>query len=237
MSGPAVTTRDAAPARRARPRLRILFVAAAGVTLAKVLLGGTVAALLGFSLSPVPVGEAPGDSAATPEVLERLQEVHRLEEALAARQPHRAWIVIDRANNRLWVRMRKGVVLDAMVSTGSGAILREPGGVGRQGREWTFDTPAGRFVVRDERHNPVWTKPDWAFLEEGQQPPRSWADRRDEGSLGAWALDLGDGYMIHGTLYERLLGRSTTHGCVRVGSTDLARLVSLVGPGTEVFIF
>jgi L,D-transpeptidase ErfK/SrfK len=231
-------------AARRHPRLRAIVLVLLGATLAKVLLGGAVATLLGFAMEPVPVSaeatDAPADASSTPVKgtdASTEREVRRLENILAAYAPRKAWIVIDRANNRLWVRTRRGVVLDAVVSTGSGAILRERGDQSHEGRSWTFDTPSGRFRVLSERHNPVWVKPDWAFLEEGQQPPPTLAERRDPGSLGAWALDLGDGYMIHGTLYERLLGRSTTHGCVRVGSDDLARLVTLADPGTFVFIF
>ncbi len=55
--------------------------------------------------------------------------------------------------------------------------------------------------------------------------------------LGEWALDLGDGYMIHGTLYERLLGRNITHGCVRVGRDDLRVVAEAAVPGTQVFIY
>ena len=227
---------------RRHPRLRTVFLVLLGATLAKVLLGGALATLLGFSMEPVRVlsvsAEASADQRPETEADANTEkEVRRLENSLASYAPRKAWIVIDRANNRLWVRTRKGVALDAVVSTGSGAILRERGDKEHEGRTWTFDTPSGRFRVLSERHNPVWVKPDWAFLEEGQQPPATLAERRDPGSLGAWALDLGDGYMIHGTLYERLLGRSTTHGCVRVGSDDLARLVTLADPGTFVFIF
>ena len=51
------------------------------------------------------------------------------------------------------------------------------------------------------------------------------------------ALDIGDEYMIHGTLYERLLGYSVTHGCVRVGRDDLRTIVARVRPGTSVYIY
>ena len=43
--------------------------------------------------------------------------------------------------------------------------------------------------------------------------------------------------MIHGTLYERLLGRSVTHGCIRVGFEDLKVLFDSVQVRTKVFIF
>jgi hypothetical protein len=65
--------------------------------------------------------------------------------------------------------------------------------------------------------NPVWRKPDWAFVEEGEPIPKDPGDRLEYGSLGEYALYFGNGYMIHGTLYERLLGRPVSHGCVRLG--------------------
>jgi L,D-transpeptidase YbiS len=132
------------------------------------------------------------------------------------------------------VRNREGVAHEAVVSTGSGAILQEAAG---QQRRWTFDTPGGRLKVLGKRANPVWVKPDWAFLEEGQEPPAALNERVEKGTLGEWALDLGDGYMIHGTLYERLLGRSLTHGCIRVGRDDLRLVARAAQAGTPVFIF
>jgi L,D-transpeptidase ErfK/SrfK len=55
--------------------------------------------------------------------------------------------------------------------------------------------------------------------------------------LGAFLLDLGGGVMIHGTPQEYLLGRSVTHGCIRVGYDDLKVLYDSVQVGTKVFIF
>lgn len=204
-------------------------------------------ALGGFGLDTVAVGPLPADSAAPAAGASQatvgppdaaadslLRRVRNGQRALAAAAPRRTYIVIDRANNRLWLRRGDEVRLEAVVSTGSGTILRESGGAQRT---WTFDTPPGRFRVLAERPNPVWTKPDWAFLEEGQQPPASIAARRERGSLGEWALDLGDGYMIHGTLYERLLGRAITHGCIRVGRDDLRAVAEAASPGTPVYIF
>lgn len=192
-------------------------------------------AILGHDLEPVPLGAsepAPAEASAVVDSLERM--VRLRERALAERAPRGTYIVIDRSNNRLWLRRRADVRLEATVSTGSGTVLQEAGGAERT---WTFDTPTGRFSVLSKRANPVWTKPDWAFLEEGRQPPATLAERREKGSLGRWALDLGDGYMIHGTLYERLLGRSLTHGCIRVGRDDLDALARAAGPGTPVYIF
>ena len=91
-------------------------------------------------------------------------------------------------------------------------------------RQWVFDTPRGSFEVLSRAENPVWRKPDWAFVEDGEPIPTNPADRLDYGSLGEYALYFGNGYMIHGTLYERLLGRAVSHGCIRVGRDDLRKV-------------
>jgi L,D-transpeptidase YbiS len=210
-----------------RPAKRFVWLAASAAAVA-----GLGIYSGGFTLRVLPVGdgsvtgitggEAP---AATPDSLRR---------ALSGLAPRGTYLVVDRANNRLWVRTADTVRLEAVVSTGSGTVLRETGGLART---WVFDTPAGEHRVLAERPDPVWVKPDWAFLEEGLPPPRSRHERLETGSLGEWALDLGDGYMIHGTLYERLLGRSITHGCIRVGRDDLRAVVKAARPGTPVFVF
>jgi L,D-transpeptidase YbiS len=161
-------------------------------------------------------------------------EPDSVQRALRRLEPRGTYVVIDRSNNVLWVRRSGEVLREAVVSTGSGTVLRETSG---QEREWVFDTPTGAHTILDERRNPVWVKPDWAFLEEGRQPPTLTRERSETGSLGEWALDLGDGYMIHGTLYERLLGRPITHGCIRVGRDDLRFIAAAVRPGTPVYIF
>ncbi|NJD20257.1 MAG: L,D-transpeptidase [Gemmatimonadetes bacterium] len=227
--------RFAGPASAAGPGKGMIALAVAAVIGALTLVSGlALAAALDFTLEPIPVAVEPVEAAADSALAPLRADVEKLEATLAAKLPRRAYIVIDRYNNRLWVRRGPEIRLEAVVSTGSGTVLKESGGAQRV---WTFDTPPGRFEVLSERKNPVWTKPDWAFLEEGQEPPKSIAERREKGSLGEWALDLGDGYMIHGTLYERLLGRNITHGCVRVGRDDLRVVAEAAVPGTPVFIF
>jgi L,D-transpeptidase YbiS len=43
--------------------------------------------------------------------------------------------------------------------------------------------------------------------------------------------------MIHGTLFEVNLGKSITHGCVRVGGEDLQYFYETVELGWPVFIY
>lgn len=153
---------------------------------------------------------------------------------LAAAAPRGVYIVIDQTQNRLYLRRGDDTLLEAVCSTGSGMVLRESGG---KKREWIFDSPRGRFEVRSMSRNPVWSKPDWAFVEESQPIPRNAAERLDYGSLGEYALNFGNGFLIHGTLYERLLGRAVSHGCIRVGRDDLRKVWASARIGMQIYIY
>lgn len=153
---------------------------------------------------------------------------------LDALMPKGVYIVIDQTQNRLYLKRGNETLLQAVCSAGSGMVLRESTG---KKREWVFDSPRGRFEVRTMLRDPVWRKPDWAFVEEGQPIPRNPADRLDYGTLGEYALYFGDGFMIHGTLYERLLGRAVSHGCIRVGRDDLRKVWASSRIGTQIFIY
>jgi lipoprotein-anchoring transpeptidase ErfK/SrfK len=70
-------------------------------------------------------------------------------------------------------------------------------------------------------------------------PPMNTIQRKVTQALGPYKLDMGNGYLIHGThIYnEDSIGTAASHGCVRVRNSDLAILYQLVAPGTPVFIF
>jgi len=167
--------------------------------------------------------------------LARLRAQHTaLKQQLASYAPVGAYIVVDTARNRLYVKRRTAVLLDAVVSTGSGTILDHPD---QPERRWVFDTPRGAFAVQSKLVNPAWVKPDWAFLEEGRAIPARVAERVETGILGEYAFGFGNGYFIHGTLYTRMLGRNVTHGCIRLNDDDLRTVNQLAGIGTPLIIF
>jgi L,D-transpeptidase ErfK/SrfK len=157
-----------------------------------------------------------------------------LKRQLAQLAPEGHYIVVDTARNKLLVKRRDDTILDAVASTGSGTILDAPG---KPGTRWVFDTPRGEFKVQSRLTNPVWVKPDWAFLEEGLGVPTDPAQRLEPGTLGDYALGFGKGYFIHGTLYRRLLGKNVTHGCIRLSDEDLRAVYRLSKIGTSVMIF
>lgn len=158
-----------------------------------------------------------------------------MEKKLGALQPKGRYLVIDTGANRLYVRDGDKLVREAIVSCGSGNILPNPFG----GKDWVFDTPRGEFKIESKRTNPVWIKPDWAFVEEGKPiPPKNdFEERAEAGVLGDYALGIGRGFFLHGTLYTRMLGRNVTHGCVRIGDDDLKYIFDNTPIGTKVYLY
>lgn len=68
-------------------------------------------------------------------------------------------------------------------------------------------------------------------------PPFGVNQRRYKGVLGTRRLVLGDGYGIHGTNQPSSIGRSVSHGCVRMRNEDIEKLYDMVPVGTPVFIY
>jgi hypothetical protein len=68
-------------------------------------------------------------------------------------------------------------------------------------------------------------------------PPVDTDNRRVPGELGAYKLELGDGYLIHGSPDQSVIGRPVTHGCIRLATADLQALYRQVPVGTAVYIY
>jgi len=167
-----------------------------------------------------------------PEIERLTGSVKHLAEQFATAFTNELYIVVNPNGNRLSLRRGQKMLLEAVISTGKNDTLKHGS------RKWVFQTPRGIMSVIRKKKDPIWIKPDWAFLEKGETiPPQDSPLRKEKGILGAFMLDLGGGVMIHGTPQEHLLGRSVTHGCIRVGSEDLKVLYDSVQVGTKVFIF
>jgi L,D-transpeptidase YbiS len=152
--------------------------------------------------------------------------------ALAAK-PDEPYIVVDSALNRVYW-WQNGVVLREMIaSCGTGNILEDPA----SGRKWVFETPRDERKIWMKKAAPVWMKPDWAFIEEGEEIPKDGSGRAERGVMGDYAVAIGDGYYLHGTLYKRLLGRNVSHGCVRLGDDDIEFIFKSAKIGTRVILF
>ncbi|HMM11041.1 MAG TPA: L,D-transpeptidase [Bacteroidales bacterium] len=147
--------------------------------------------------------------------------------------PKLPYLTINSTINQFKLFDKDGrLVREGLVSTGSYTVLRG------NNRQWMFKTPRGQLKVLGKTKDPVWVRPDWAFIEEGLKvPPARHPSRFEYGTLGDYSLNLGDGYMIHGTLYKRFLGLPVTHGCVRMGDEDLEVTFKTLLLGSRVYIY
>jgi lipoprotein-anchoring transpeptidase ErfK/SrfK len=103
---------------------------------------------------------------------------------------------------------------------------------------WLFHTPRGHLRVLRKIVDPVWTKPDWAFIEAGEPvPPPDSPKRLVKHHLGKYALALGDGIFIHGTDDPDSIGKRASHGCIRLPNDMLDEVWKAAKVGTDVYIF
>ena len=161
-------------------------------------------------------------------------DITRLDRKLAGFIPTQTYMVINTTDNRFFLYKSGKLIREGFCSSGSYTLLRTEDGE----KEWIFRTPKGRFTIHGKITDPPWRRPDWAFVEEGLPiPSESDPSRWEYGVLGDYALSLGDGYLIHGTIYKRFLGMPVTHGCIRLNDDDLKAVYNSLNIGSKVYIY
>ncbi len=161
---------------------------------------------------------------------QKLAQLNKKNERLT---PGGAFLIINTTDNTFNLYKNNQVIRRGFCSTGSFIKLEVD-----STKSYTFETPKGVLTVQNKITDPVWKKPDWAFIEEGLPVPSpNHPSRYERGVLGDYALSLGDGYLIHGTLYQRFIGMPVTHGCVRLGDADLEAVYNTLQIGSKVFIY
>jgi lipoprotein-anchoring transpeptidase ErfK/SrfK len=160
-------------------------------------------------------------------------DIRNLERRIERLTPGNAYLVVNTTENKFALYRNRQLIREGMCSTGSMISLQ-----GEGDQRWFFRTPRGDYRVQAKLENPIWRKPDWAFVEDGLPvPPGDHHSRFERGVLGDYALTLGDGYMIHGTLYQRFIGLPVTHGCIRMLDDDLEIVFNTLPSGAKVFIY
>ncbi len=171
------------------------------------------------------------------------------------------YLLIDTHQNRFHLRRNLGDGNDVLIrsgycGTGKGWTDND------NGQAWNFSTPRGiRYIVEKGEH-PYWYRPDWYWEEMNMIPPEpdeyivipdtiSWDEQisyyhdsltaservfvqRVPGALGSYKIDLGGGILIH---YGVGRGRNVSHGCIRMGSSDLDALYRSLPVGAPVIIY
>ncbi|CAN5746501.1 hypothetical protein BH23GEM7_BH23GEM7_33670 [soil metagenome] len=195
-------------------------------------------------------------------------------------------LIVSIHERRLWWMNGADTIYSAPVAVGTGLRLES-----REGT-WEFSTPRGVRRVLAKEKNPVWTPPDWHYVELAQDsafglvrlqrgrgvplndgsrvvvrgerigrilpdgryeelpadeeiivgrtifiPPLGTANRRIAGELGAYKLDMGDSYLLHGTPHKDSIGTAATHGCIRLHDEDLEYIYRNIPVGTAVYIY
>lgn len=162
------------------------------------------------------------------------KDVQRLNQKYNAYTSGQSYIVVNTTDNRFYLYTNKKLVREGFCSSGSYTMLQSAKG----NKNWVFKTPKGKYWIRGKTTNPVWKRPDWSFVEEGLPiPSPNDPSRYEYGVLGDYALAIGDGYLIHGTIYKRFLGMPVTHGCVRLNDDDLKVIFNTLNIGSKVYIF
>lgn len=212
--------------RRGRPWLALILVpvALAAIAVFGIMQFGSYAYGDGVKVAfPVTTDDAP-----------TAKELSQLERKLGSYTPRGTFIVVDTVDNRLRVQKGDKVLRESKCSAGTGSVMEDP----KSGKRWVFDSPRGVRTIKQKKKDPVWTKPEWALVEEGLDPAKTpWSERIDKDTLGDYALYLGDGFMIHGTLYQRYLGYNVTHGCIRLGDADLEFVYNNTPVGSPVYMY
>jgi L,D-transpeptidase YbiS len=161
------------------------------------------------------------------------KELADINKKLDGFKPKGYYLIVNTSGNDFTLLNGKDVKLTGQCSTGSYTVLQAG-----PNKQWIFATPRGQFRVRNKKEAPVWKKPDWAFVEEGKPvPSANHPSRYEYNVLGDYAMELGQGYMIHGTLYKRFLGLPVTHGCIRMGDDDLEKVYKSMAIGSKVYIY
>lgn len=105
---------------------------------------------------------------------------------------------------------------------------------------------SSRIVVRDDEVGLVRPGEEWrpfALDEEIIQdstlfiPPIGTKQRAVTGELGKYRLDIGNGYLLHGTPHAESIGEASSHGCIRLADDDIEWLYEHVPVGTPVITY
>lgn len=162
------------------------------------------------------------------------KSVKMTDKKLNSLKPTRNYLIVNSINNEFYLYSKGEMIHTGICSTGNNTLLEAAKG----DKKWFFRTPQGVFRIRTKVKDPLWVKPDWAFIEDGLPVPSATDPSRYEyGVLGDYAMSIGNGYLIHGTLYKRFLGLPVTHGCIRLNDEDLEIVYNTLEIGSSVYIY
>ena len=134
------------------------------------------------------------------------------------------WHFVEQARKR-------GVSL-ARLERGGGIATSDGGVITTQGNDVVKRHPDGRVSV-------LGAEDGREIVADGRlvMPPLGTSAREYKGVLGTHRLNLGNGYALHGTNQPSSIGRSVSHGCIRLLNEDIQKLYETVAVGTPLYIY
>jgi lipoprotein-anchoring transpeptidase ErfK/SrfK len=167
---------------------------------------------------------------ATPEFLQKLNPGARFAAGEAVRVPNvraqapaaekgEVQVVVSRANGTLTVDRGGDVLFFAPVTSGS---EHDP-------------LPIGEWKVTGVARNPSFQYNPDLFWDADPEHAKAKIPAGPNNPVGVVWIDISkEHYGLHGTPEPRTIGRSESHGCVRLTNWDALTVASLVKPGTPV---
>jgi lipoprotein-anchoring transpeptidase ErfK/SrfK len=118
------------------------------------------------------------------------------------------------------------------LSRGQSITLADGSSITVDGNDVVKRTPDGRVL-------PYEAKEGHEIIANGNiiVPPYGTNQRKYLGVLGTHRLKLGDGYALHGTDQPESIGKSVSHGCIRLRNEDIETLFQMVPIGTVVYVY
>jgi lipoprotein-anchoring transpeptidase ErfK/SrfK len=165
---------------------------------------------------------AAGDQILVPNVLDVTQPVGppRGSQRADANNPAAVTVTVSRGQSTLTVTDAGGQLLFfAPVTTGSD---HDP-------------LPLGEWTVQGVQHNPSFQYNPELFWDADPTHAKAKLPPGPNSPVGVVWIDISrPHYGLHGTPEPSMIGRSTSHGCVRLTNWDALKVASLVRPGTRV---
>lgn len=136
--------------------------------------------------------------------------------------PKAASLVVDRSASTL-------TLLDA----GGKVIAQVPASTGSE----HDPLPIGQWKVNGVARNPPFHYNPKLFWDARPEENKATIPPGPNNPVGVVWIDLSkDHYGIHGTPEPGKIGKTQSHGCIRLANWDAARVADAVGPGTPVVL-
>ncbi len=89
-------------------------------------------------------------------------DIQNLDRKLSGMIPTQSYMVVNTVDNKFFLYKNRKLIRTGRCSSGKNTLLVTPEGKVID----KFKTPRGCFSIQGKVNNPVWTKPDWAFIED-----------------------------------------------------------------------